>query len=74
MSIFRAEEEQWKPIAAMPAAQGCRSRQGRGRDLIFSGELPHLEDAFRRGICGEQHLEQGITWLLDGIERQYGVA
>ncbi|MFG1998679.1 TetR/AcrR family transcriptional regulator [Spirillospora sp. NPDC048911] len=43
------------------------------RDLIASGEFPHLRDVFSRGIYGGQHFEQGLTWLLDGIERQYGV-
>ncbi|MFI0448807.1 TetR/AcrR family transcriptional regulator [Actinomadura sp. 6N118] len=44
------------------------------RDLISSGEFPHLEHVFRRGIYGGEHFERGLTWLLDGIERQYGVA
>ncbi|MEU5876959.1 TetR/AcrR family transcriptional regulator C-terminal domain-containing protein [Spirillospora sp. NPDC047279] len=72
-------------MTAAPTPSGARSHPGleRGvaaddprvpsfRDLLASGEFPHLEDVFKRGIMGGQHFAQGLTWLLDGIERQYG--
>ncbi|WP_165964040.1 TetR/AcrR family transcriptional regulator C-terminal domain-containing protein [Actinomadura sp. KC216] len=42
------------------------------RALLESGEFPHLKPVFERGLYGRANFEQGLNWLLDGIEHDYG--
>lgn len=42
------------------------------RRLMESGEFPHLKPLFEAGIYGRGNFEQGLNWLLDGIEHEYG--
>ncbi|GAA4223305.1 TetR/AcrR family transcriptional regulator C-terminal domain-containing protein [Actinomadura meridiana] len=41
------------------------------RSLLDSGEFPHLKPVFESGLYGRAHFEQGLKWLLDGIERDH---
>ncbi|MFD0685907.1 TetR/AcrR family transcriptional regulator [Actinomadura fibrosa] len=42
------------------------------RSLLESGEFPHLKPLLELGVLDQDTFEQGLTWLLDGIERDYG--
>nr|BFE30981.1 TetR/AcrR family transcriptional regulator C-terminal domain-containing protein [Actinomadura rugatobispora] len=42
------------------------------RDMLATGRFPHLERAFKEGAEDQEPFEQGLTWLLDGIAREYG--
>ncbi|XVQ10441.1 TetR/AcrR family transcriptional regulator [Spirillospora sp. CA-255316] len=42
------------------------------RDMLATGRFPRLERAFNEGAEEQESFEQGLAWLLDGIEREYG--
>ncbi|MEO3825432.1 TetR/AcrR family transcriptional regulator [Actinomadura sp. B10D3] len=42
------------------------------RKLVDSGELPHLKPFLETGLYSHSSFEQGLKWLLDGIEHEYG--
>ncbi|MFC4056047.1 TetR/AcrR family transcriptional regulator [Actinomadura syzygii] len=42
------------------------------RILMETGEFPHLKPLFDAGIVIQDDFEQGLNWLLDGIEHKYG--
>ena len=37
-----------------------------------TGEFPHLKPLFEAAIHGPRDFEQGLDWLLGGIEHEYG--
>jgi AcrR family transcriptional regulator len=41
------------------------------RSLLEQGELPHLKPFLETGFHREDSFEQGLNWLLDGIEHEY---
>jgi AcrR family transcriptional regulator len=42
------------------------------RQMLATGRYPHLARAYREGAEDAEPFEQGLRWLLDGIEREYG--
>ncbi|GAA0330572.1 TetR/AcrR family transcriptional regulator [Actinoallomurus spadix] len=62
--------------------QGGRERKAAGlggvgeepyvRTLLAEGTFPHLKPVLDAGIHDQDDFEQGLTWILDGIEREYG--
>ncbi|MCO5969273.1 TetR/AcrR family transcriptional regulator C-terminal domain-containing protein [Actinoallomurus soli] len=42
------------------------------RSLLAEGRFPHLKPVLDAGIPAQEDFEQGLTWILDGIEREYG--
>ncbi|URN08924.1 TetR/AcrR family transcriptional regulator C-terminal domain-containing protein [Actinomadura madurae] len=42
------------------------------RKLVERGELPHLKPFLETGLYNHNSFEQGLKWLLDGIEHEYG--
>lgn len=42
------------------------------REMLSTGRFPHLEQAFNEAVEQQESFEQGLAWLLDGIERECG--
>ncbi|MEV5746775.1 TetR/AcrR family transcriptional regulator C-terminal domain-containing protein [Actinoallomurus sp. NPDC052308] len=42
------------------------------RSLLADGRFPHLKPVLDAGIHAQEDFQQGLTWILDGIEREYG--
>lgn len=53
-------------------AQASLLEQEYVRKLLETGEFPHLKPLFEAGVHGRENFEQGLNWLLDGIEHEYG--
>ncbi|WP_344949271.1 TetR/AcrR family transcriptional regulator [Actinomadura miaoliensis] len=44
------------------------------QQMIAEGDFPHLRRAMREGVPQQESFEEGLRWLLDGIERALGDA
>jgi AcrR family transcriptional regulator len=42
------------------------------QELLATGEFPNLQQAAQAGVEPSESFEQGLKWLLDGIEREFG--
>ncbi|MBO2451586.1 TetR/AcrR family transcriptional regulator C-terminal domain-containing protein [Actinomadura barringtoniae] len=42
------------------------------QELLASGEFPTLKRAIDAGVAPRESFEEGLKWLLDGIEREFG--
>jgi AcrR family transcriptional regulator len=42
------------------------------REMLATGRFPYLQRAFDEGVQEQESFEQGLTWLLDGVERECG--
>ncbi|GAA4132174.1 TetR/AcrR family transcriptional regulator C-terminal domain-containing protein [Actinomadura keratinilytica] len=42
------------------------------QQMINEGDFPHLRRAMREGVPQQESFEEGLRWLLDGIERSLG--
>ncbi|GAA2405835.1 hypothetical protein GCM10010191_12190 [Actinomadura vinacea] len=40
-------------------------------DMLATGSYPRLQRAHKEGMDDQEPFEQGLAWLLDGIEREY---
>lgn len=54
------------------SAQASPLEQAYVRQLVEQGELPHLKPFLETGLHCRDSFEQGLNWLLDGIEHEYG--
>jgi hypothetical protein len=42
------------------------------REMLATGNYPNLARAYKEGVEDQESFEEGLGWLLDGIEREYG--
>ncbi|WP_352231375.1 TetR/AcrR family transcriptional regulator C-terminal domain-containing protein [Actinomadura sp. NBRC 104412] len=42
------------------------------REMLASARFPYLARASEESVDSQESFEEGLGWLLDGIERQYG--
>ncbi len=42
------------------------------REMLATGRFPYLARANEESVDPQESFEEGLGWLLDGIERQYG--